>query len=161
MRKLSRGSRTKMTCFCAAAAMILSSGFSGLSYAGNKPVDWDKELVKVRNLIDTNNIEEAMKLLDKQLKKHPDAAQPHVDLGKCYKKRGKLSLARSEFRRATEVDPNYAESWYELGSMYQVDKEWQLAVTSFEKYLALAPYSERKDQVKDRINFCKSQLAAS
>lgn len=142
-----------------ALAMIVTGVFSGSSFAGNKVIDWDKELAKPRQMMDTNNVEEAVKYInDKILKKHPDSAPAHCDLGKCYKKRGKLSLAKSEFRRATELDANYAESYYELGSMYQSDKEWQLAVDSFEKFLSLAPYHERKDSVKDRVNFCKSKL---
>ncbi len=159
MQKLS--SKTANSLAAMALVLIVTGGLLGTSlpaYGGDKPIDWDKKLVKARQLMDTNNVEEAMKIYDEQLKKHPEVAPLHCDFGKCLKKRGKLSLARSEFKRATEVDPNYAESWYELGAMYESDKDYQLAVNSFERYLSLAPYSERKDAVKDRLNFCKQKL---
>lgn len=144
-----------------ALAVVVTGVFSGSSlpaFAGKKPIDWEKELVKERQLMETNNVEEAMKILDKYLKKYPDAGPVHCDMGKCLRKRGKIGQARAEFRRGTEVDPNYAENWYELGASYETDKEWQLAVDCFEKYLSLAPYSDRKESVKDRINFCKAKL---
>lgn len=144
-----------------ALALVVAGGLLGTglpAYGSDKPIDWDKKLVKARQLMDTNNVEEAMAIYEEQLKKHPEVAPLHCDLGKCLKKRGKLSLARSEFKRATEVDANYAESWYELGAMYESDKDYQLAVNAFERYLSLAPYSERKDAVKDRLNFCKQKL---
>jgi tetratricopeptide (TPR) repeat protein len=144
-----------------AMAVVVTGVVSGSglpAFAGKKVIDWDKELVKERQLFETNNVEEAMKILEKYLKKYPEAAPVHCDMGKCLRKRGKIGLARAEFRRGTEVDGNYAENWYELGASYETDKEWQLAVDAFEKYLALAPYSDRKEAVKDRINFCKQKL---
>ena len=42
--------------------------------------------------------------------------------------------------------------------MYEGDKEWQLAIDTFEKYLSLAPFGDRKESVKDRVAFCKSKL---
>jgi len=135
---------------------VLSS--SSIALAAPKVIDWDKELVKERQMLETNNVEEAMAVLNKYLKKHPEAAALHTDLGKAYKKRGKNSLARAEFKRATEVDGNYADGWYELGAMYESDKEYQLAIDAFEKYLSVAPYGDRKDAVKDRVAFCKAKL---
>jgi tetratricopeptide (TPR) repeat protein len=144
-----------------ALAVIIAGGFSGSglsALAAPKPIDWDKELVKERQLLETNNVEEAVKILDKYLKKHPEAAALHSDMGKALKKRGKLAEARAEFKRATEVDANYPDAWYELGAIYENDKEWQLAIDTFERYLSVAPYGDRKESVKDRVNFCKSKL---
>ncbi len=140
------------------AVLFLAAGFGQGSLASNKPIDWDKRLAKARQLMDTNNVEEAMKILSDELKKHPEAAAPHTDLGKAYKKRGKMMLAKSEFRRATEVDPSYAEAWYELGAMEQADKEFELAVRAFERFLQMQPYSDRKATVEERIRACKSNL---
>jgi tetratricopeptide (TPR) repeat protein len=141
---------------------LVAGVFSGSCFlpaiSAPKPVDWDKELAKERHMMDTNNVEEAMAIISKYLKKHPEAAPLHTDMGKALKIRGKLSAAQGEFKRATEVDGNYADAWYELGSMYQSNNEFQLAVDSFEKYLSIAPYGDRASAVKDRISFCKQKL---
>lgn len=145
-------------------SVMISASVSGSSlpaFAGNKkPIDWehDKNVAKARQLRATNNVEEAQKLIDDQLKKHPEAAVLHCELGKCYKARFKQAEARSELKRATELDNNCAEAWYELGAIYEKDNDFQMAVDAYEKYLALAPFADRKDSVKDRLNFCKSKL---
>ncbi|HEY9791062.1 MAG TPA: hypothetical protein V6D22_11720 [Candidatus Obscuribacterales bacterium] len=125
--------------------------------AGSKQIDWDEKLAKERQLYITNNVEEAMKIVDKYLEKHPEAGALHCDKGKCLKRRGHVANAKSEFKRGTEVEANYAENWYELGSIQQSDKEYDLAVDSFERYLQIAPGGDKAGSVKDRINFCKSQ----
>jgi tetratricopeptide (TPR) repeat protein len=126
--------------------------------AAPKVIDWDKKLAKPRQLMETNNVEEAIKIYEDLLKKHADSAAVHTELGKCYKRRGKLSMAKAEFKRATEVESTYADAWYELGAMYQSDKEYDLAAQAFSRFIQMAPYSEKKDAVLDRIKFCKSQL---
>lgn len=159
MHKQNRRQHIRLT--AVALAIVVTGGFSGLclpAFAAPKPIDWDKELVKERQMLETNNVEEAMKVLDKYLKKHPEVAALHSDMGKALKKRGKLAEARAEFKRATEVDANYADAWYELGAMYQNDREWQLAIDAFERFLSVVPYADRKEAVKDRVNFCKAKL---
>jgi tetratricopeptide (TPR) repeat protein len=142
--------------FAAGCAGIMS--FSTAALAEPKQIDWDSKLAKERQLMTTNNIEEALKILDKYLEKHPESGALHTDKGKCLRKRGRVAEAKSEFKRSTEVEPNYADAWYELGAIEQSDKEYDLAVSSFERYLQIYPSSDKKDSVKDRINFCKSQM---
>jgi tetratricopeptide (TPR) repeat protein len=139
-------------------AVFLDAVLALEASAAPKVIDWDKKLAKPRHLTETNNVDEAIKIYEDLLKKHADAAPVHTDLGKCYKIRGKASMAKAEFKRATEVEPTYAEGWYELGAMYQSDKEYDLASQAFSRFIQLAPYSEKKDAVLDRIKFCKSQL---
>lgn len=138
-------------------AMIAVS-LSPCALAGDKVIDWNDKLAKERQLMTTNNIEEAMKILDKYLEKHPESGALHTDKGKCLRRRGKVAEAKSEFQRSTEVEPSYADAWYELGAIQQSDKEYDMAVGSFERYLQIYPSSDKKDAVKDRINFCKSQM---
>ena len=141
-----------------AAVIIFGITFTSAADAGNKQIDWDKKLVKVRQLIDTNNVEEAMKLLREQLRKHPEAGPLHTELGRSLKIRGKMGAAKDEFKRSTEVEPGYADAWYELGAMEEVDKEYKSAIDAYERYLQTNPSSDRKDSVLNRINFCKSKL---
>jgi tetratricopeptide (TPR) repeat protein len=128
----------------------------GTTMASAKPIDWDQKLVKERQLVATNNIEEAMKILDDYLVKHQDVGALHTDKGKCLKKRGRTGEARTEFQVSTQVDPDYAEAWYELGAIQQSDKDYDAAAKSFDQYLQLNPGATNRDAVKERINFCKT-----
>jgi tetratricopeptide (TPR) repeat protein len=127
------------------------------AFAG-KPVDWDKKLVKARQLIDTNNCEEAMKIIQDFMKKHPESGALHTEMGKALKQRGKMGQAKAQFKRSTEVESTYAPAWYELGAMQEVDKEYKIAIDSYERYLQMDPATDRKGAVQERIAFCKSKL---
>ena len=159
MHKLNHGILAKkVLAFSTSVLVALLFALNSPVVAKDKPIDWDKRLVKARQLMDTNNVEEAEKIYDAELKKHPESAAVRTDLGKCYKKRGHQMQAKASFKRATEVEPTYAEAFYELGAMQEADKEYELAVGSYETFLQLAPYADRRESVKDRINFCKGNL---
>jgi tetratricopeptide (TPR) repeat protein len=160
MSKLSQGIIRSIAAasLIAVSMAVLIPGLSLPAKASDKQIDWDDKLAKERQLMTTNNIDEALKILDKYLEKHPESGACHTDKGKCLRRRGHVADAKSEFQRSTEVEPNYAEAWYELGAIQQTDKEYDMAVNSFERYLQIVPGSDKKDAVKDRINFCKSQM---
>lgn len=133
-------------------------GFDSAAMASPKAIDWDKKLAKPKQLMTTNNIEEAVKIYEDLLKKHADSGAVHTELGKCYKRRGKGAAGKAEFARATEVEPTYADAWYELGCMNQSDKEYDLAVSNFQHYIQLVPSADNKAAVLDRIKFCKAEM---
>jgi tetratricopeptide (TPR) repeat protein len=93
-----------------------------------------------------------------ELRKHPEAGPPHVGLGQALKKKGKLGEAKSEFKRATEVDPGCADAFYELGAMQENDQEWQAAAGSFEQYLQLAPSANNAKSVAERLRNCREKM---
>lgn len=121
-----------------------------------KDIDWDKRLQKGYQELSLGNVNEAIKTFQSKVDSHPDSGACHTALGLALKKKGKLGVAKSEFHRATEVEPGYPEAYYELGSMQESDKEYSAAATSFEKFLQLKPDTDRKG-VPDRIRFCKEQ----
>lgn len=144
-------------CKCFLVAIAAAGSIAGPCFA-EKVIDWDHKLAKERQMIATNKIEEAMKILDDYLAKHPESGALHTDKGICLKRRGHVGEARSEFERATQVEPQYAQAWYELGSLQQSDKQFDQAADSFERYLQTKPYADNKDAVRDRINYCKSNM---
>lgn len=154
--KTSTGRRT-MSALLAALFCLL--GVTALdASAGSKVVDWDKKLVKARQLRQENNLDAALKILSEFARKYPESAAVHTEYGLTLKAKNNKSDAKSEFRRATEVEPNYAAPWYELGCLQQADSEYSEAVTSFEHYLQLDPSSDKKNSVKDRLTFCKQKI---
>ncbi|MBX9770040.1 MAG: tetratricopeptide repeat protein [Candidatus Obscuribacterales bacterium] len=122
------------------------------------PIDWDKRLAKANQQMSIGEVDQAIGMFSAEVKKHPESGAPHVALGRALKKKGKMSDAKSEFTRSTEVDPGYADAFYELGAMQENDREWQAAVSSFEQYLQLAPDADRAKSTAERLRNCKQQL---
>lgn len=120
-----------------------------------KTEDWDKVLQKGTQQLDQGNIEVAVKTFSEKVKKYPQSAACHTALGKALKRMGKLSDAKAEFRVATQIEPSYADSFYELGVVLEGDKEWAQAADAFDKYLLLKPDDGQRRTIEDRIRFCR------
>jgi hypothetical protein len=75
-----------------------------------------------------------------------------------------LSLAADEFRRATELDPTLPAAWYNLGSVQAKLGQFDAAIQSYRRYLALTPKAEDAQKVEDEIiklEFQQEQVAKS
>ena len=141
----------------ALAAVVVFLGAS-MPALGGGPVDWERKLEKGYYELSIGNVDKAREMFESKVRKYPSSGACHTALGATLKKKGKLTEAKAEFRRATEVEPTYAEGFYELGAMMESDKEFLQASQAFEKYLLLKPDSNRKATVADRIRFCKEHL---
>lgn len=62
-----------------------------------------------------------------------------------------LSGAAAEFRRATDLAPNMAAAWYNLGAVQVKLGQLQDAMASYKRYLALAPDASDARRVEDEI----------
>jgi tetratricopeptide (TPR) repeat protein len=62
-----------------------------------------------------------------------------------------LEAAVAEFKKATEIAPNMAAAWYNLGSVQTKTGELKEAITSYRRYLTLAPQADDARRVKDEI----------
>ncbi|MBI4534192.1 MAG: tetratricopeptide repeat protein [Candidatus Melainabacteria bacterium] len=138
-------------------ALVMFIGMLGTASA-DRPIDWENKLEKGYYELSIGNVDKAREIFESKVKKYPNSGACHTALGTALKKKGKLTEAKAEFRRATEVEPTYADSFYELGAMMESDKEYLQASQVFEKYLLLKPDSNRKATVADRIRFCKEHL---
>lgn len=122
------------------------------------PIDWDRKLAKANQQMSIGEVDNAIKMFSAEVQKHPEAGAPHVALGRALKKKGRQSDAKAEFQRSTEVDPGYAEAYYELGAMQENDKDYKAAASSFEQFLQLAPDSDRARSTAERLRNCKQQF---
>jgi tetratricopeptide (TPR) repeat protein len=80
------------------------------------------------------------------------------------KSNAELALAADEFRRATELDPALSAAWYNLGSVQAKLGQFDAAIQSYKRYLALAPKAEDAQKVEDEIiklEFRQEQVAKS
>ncbi len=62
-----------------------------------------------------------------------------------------LANAAKEFEKATQIAPNMATAWYNLGSVQARMGKFREAIESYRKYLALAPRAEDAQKIRDEI----------
>lgn len=142
----------------AMSAFIFGGALFPTSALSASPIDWDKRLAKANQQMSIGEVDVAIKMFSSEVQKHPEAGAPHVALGRALKKKGRLSDAKAEFQRSTEVDPGYADAFYELGAMQENDRDYKAAASSFEQYLQLAPDSDRARSTAERLRNCKQQF---
>ncbi len=122
-----------------------------------KTQNWDELLKNGNTLLAQGESERAAAFFATKIKKYPNSGACHTALGRAYKRLGKLDPAKQEFKVSTEVEPDYADGFYELGVLQESDKEWSDAANAFEKYLALKPDNSQRRTIEDRIRYCKGQ----
>jgi Flp pilus assembly protein TadD len=69
------------------------------------------------------------------VKKSPQKARPHNNLGNALRRQGKLSEAIYHFKEALRIDPNYAKAHNNLGIVLATQGDAETALSHF--YLAL------------------------
>lgn len=65
--------------------------------------------------------------------------------------RAELVRAADEFRRATELDPTLSVAWYNLGSVQAKIEQFDAAIQSYKRYLALVPNAKDAQKIQDEI----------
>mgnify|MGYP000022016198 CR=1 FL=1 len=138
------------------SALVLSAVAIPAALAKSDP-NWDVVLKDANHLLAMGESEKAAAIFDSKMKKFPNSGACHTGLGRSFKRLGKLDQAKTEFLRSTEVEPDYADGFYELGVLQESDKEWQEAANSFKRYVELRPDSAQRKTVEDRILYCKGQ----
>lgn len=133
-------------------AMAVAASFQ-IAFAKSQ-IDWDKKLAKGYDWMQRNDYDKALSMFQGELDKHPESGAVRTAVGMALKRKGKLAEAKASFRRATEVEPGFAEAYYELGAMLQNDKDYAEAHKCFERYMQLAPVSSRNSSVEERIKDC-------
>lgn len=122
------------------------------------PPDWEKELAKGNKELSLNNKEKAVEIFTKKVEKYPSSGACHTALGKALKRLGKLDRAKDEFKKATQVEPSFADGFYEYGCSLENDKQYGEAAEAFTQYLSLAPSASDRKTIEDRIRFCKDNM---
>lgn len=140
------------------ATLCLSFVTASVPVFSKSNIDWDKKLAKGFRDLEIGEYDRAMSFFQSEVDHHPECGAARTGLGLAFKKKGRAAEAIAAIRRATEVDPDYAESHYELGALLESNKDYSEACKCFERYLQLAPLSNKKDSVEDRIRNCKQNM---
>ncbi|TYO99562.1 TPR repeat protein [Geothermobacter ehrlichii] len=88
-----------------------------------------------------------------------DGNDPNVltDQGIMFRRMGWFDRAIANFEKAAEIDPQHAQSLYNLGVVYRYDlQDFPNAVKAWEKFLALNPSGPGAEQVRKELEFLKS-----
>lgn len=80
-------------------------------------------------------------------------------LGVNYKKLGMNRSAIKAFQTALELDPDHADSHFELARVYDALGERELAMAQFRQYVQLRPHAEDVERVKGWLLRVESELS--
>jgi beta-barrel assembly-enhancing protease len=93
--------------------------------------------------------------LERVLAVTPTDAKAHFYLGELYRKQRKgpadVEQAIAAYQKAAEYDPSYAEPQRSLGLLYYVNGKKAEARQAFERYLALKPHADDRQQLREYL----------
>ncbi|MEP6755660.1 MAG: tetratricopeptide repeat protein [Chthonomonadales bacterium] len=84
-------------------------------------------------------IAEASPFLEKANKINDDDTNVHLGLGIVLEQRKMSDYAETQYKLATNLDPNNVEAWYRLGHLYVTDSKSTQALEPLQKAIQLAP----------------------
>lgn len=91
----------------------------------------------------------------------PSGQQIHNNLGDVYARQGDMQKAVEEFRKAIEINPNYADAWHNLGNTYQQMGQLDLAMENYQKAANINPQLWQSYQNMAAIYFNAGQYDAA
>ena len=91
----------------------------------------------------------------------PSGQQIHNNLGDVYARQGDLNRAVEEFKKAIEINPNYADAYHNLGNTYQQMGQFDLAVENYQKALSINPNLWQSYENMASISFDAGDLQAA
>lgn len=90
------------------------------------------------------DLTKAIDYLTQCLKKSPRHFEAHYNLGNVYSDLGNLELAKVHYELSTEIEPNYPNSFYNLGLVLISLKRYKEAIQAINQFVELAPTSEHQ-----------------
>jgi type IV pilus assembly protein PilF len=97
----------------------------------------------------------ALSLLRSVVANYPRDPRGRLNLGKVYFALDKLDLAIDEYKKAIELNKDYANAYYSLGMACQKKNDGLAARTAFKEVLRIAPDSEIGQLAKEYLDLLK------
>ena len=94
-------------------------------------------------------------------KTSPSSPQNHNNLGDMYSRHGDFEKAVDEFKRATELKPNYADAYHNLANTYQQMGKSDEALKNYQKAIKINPNLWQSYQNSARIYFDRQEYPAA
>jgi beta-barrel assembly-enhancing protease len=67
--------------------------------------------------------------------------------------------AEKLYRRATELEPNYARAWRGIGELFEKQSQWRQSIDAYRKYLELQPAAMDRLMIMRRVQALESKTA--
>lgn len=114
---------------------------------GNKPsmkdrvkVPYSRALQGKAAKLEGHNREEAKKLLLKSIEVDPNNVKGYYQLGRIYTKLKDYPKAIASYKKATELNPNMEEAFFNLGYIYYaINKDYPQAYKMYQRAVELSP----------------------
>jgi tetratricopeptide (TPR) repeat protein len=87
----------------------------------------------------------------------PSGQQIHNNLGDVYARQGDMQKAVDEFKKAIEINSNYADAYHNLANTYQQMNQLDLAIENYKKALSINPNLWQSYQNLSAIYFSQGQ----
>lgn len=85
------------------------------------------------------NYRESERIFREVLRRSPNDASAHYNLGLALRHQGNLNGAIDSYRRAVSINPNHASAHYNLGNALRDHGSPQSAITSYRRAIAVEP----------------------
>ncbi|HLG95690.1 MAG TPA: aspartyl protease family protein [Bryobacteraceae bacterium] len=103
----------------------------------------DDTLAIGRKALQNEGVATAWRLAQKATSEAPASAAAHEFSGEVLFRRGDFDQAETEFKRATQLDPNYALAWWGLARVNECSSMAKTAVENYRRAYTLAPKDPR------------------
>ncbi len=103
--------------------------------------------------------EEAIEYYDRVLALQPDNVNVLVDKATMVRVSGDSQAAVNLLNKATELNPNHEQAWFNLGVIYSTDlSNPEGALRAWKKFLAINPNAQHADAVRQEVARLESEL---
>ena len=110
---------------------------------GRSPDDDQLRYCVAEFLQEAHELDEAAQILGEGLRRHPHWPAAHQLLGIIHADRGQFGAAIGQFRLVTQLVPEQAGGWANLGAMLKVEGRFDAALKAYDRAVALAPQDAR------------------
>jgi len=109
------------------------------------------------NFFDSEQPMQAVEAYGKALEINGDDANVLTDQGIMFRRLGWYDKAIENFDKAIRLNPQHAQSYYNLGIVYRYDlKDLAKAKSAWEKFVEINPGSAGAQQVRQELEFLKT-----
>lgn len=112
--------------------------------------------------LDAGRYQEAIAAYKAVLKREPTNVEAITHLGVILAIAGHADGALEAFDRALAIDPAYAHAlWDKARVLYELRQDYARAIAAWERFVAVAPPGQDREQALSRIREAKARLAAT